>query len=85
MAVAALGLMSRQVALAWHAVMLHPRCRLFVLLAIAGMDKSVFSAAIHTKLLALTNKDSNIIMVSLMTHVVSPPHDSCSHAGYIMY
>ena len=46
--------------------------RLFVLLAMAGMGKSVFSAAIHTKLLALTNKDSNIIMVSLGPEALNP-------------
>ena len=46
--------------------------RLFVLLAMAGMGKSVFSAAIHTKLLALTNKDSNVVMVSTWPEALSP-------------
>ena len=40
-----------------------PGRRMFALFAEAGMGKSVFSAAMRTKLGVRTNKDSSVIMV----------------------
>lgn len=41
--------------------------RAFLLLAEPGMGKSVFSAAMHTKLTARTNKEHNLILVGHVT------------------